>query len=124
LTGSGSSGICQFGSYAFCGIEHRAILRRTQKPVLPAEFERDSGFSERSPITSLAIPCARDSFDDNGNPDGRTFAYSDPTDRYREVELDFARDTGLLGTVFLYLSKMRWAECHRTWGQGAIHRCK
>ena len=83
-----------------------------------------AGFRSATPITSLAIPCARDSFDDNGNPDGRTFAYSDPTDRYREVELDFARDTGLLGTVFLYLSKMCWAECHRTWGQGAIHRCK
>jgi hypothetical protein len=106
--------------------EHRPVLRRAPKPILPAEFERDSGFfvqkligawTDRDAYNLFGNPLrARDSVDDDSNPDGRIYAYSDPTGRYREIELDFARDTGLLRTVFLYPWKMSWAECRHNWG--------
>jgi hypothetical protein len=106
--------------------EHRPLLRRAPKPVLPAEFERDSGFfvqkligawTDRDAYNLFGDPLrGRDSLDDDRKADGRIFAYSDPTGRYREIELDFARETGLLRTVFLYPWKMSWAECRRNWG--------
>ena len=106
--------------------EHRPVLRRAPRPVLPAEFEQDSGFfvqkligawTNRDAYNLFGDPLrSRDALDDDRRPDGRIFAYSDPTGRYREVELDFARDTGLLRTVFLYPWKMSWAECRRNWG--------
>jgi hypothetical protein len=106
--------------------EHRPILRRAPRPILPAEFERDSGFFVQKLIGAWTDRDAynlfgdflrnRESLDDDRKPDGRIFAYSDPTGRYREIELDFARDTGLLRTVFLYPWKMSWAECRRNWG--------
>jgi hypothetical protein len=106
--------------------EHRPVLRRAPKPVLPAEFERDSGFfvqkligawTDRDAYNLFGDPLrTRDSLDDDRNADGRIFAYSDPTGRYREIELDFAKDTGLLRTVFVYPWKMSWAECRRNWG--------
>lgn len=105
--------------------EHRPLLRRAPKPILPAEFERDSGFFCQKLIGAWTAGDAynlfgdprrvRDSFDDNHNADGRILAYSDPTGRYREIELDFARDTGLLRTVFVYPWKLTWTECHHTW---------
>ena len=105
--------------------EHRPVLRRAPRPVLPAEFERDSGFfvqkligawTERDAYNLFGDPLrGRDSIDDDRNPDGRIYAYSDPTGRYREIELDFAKDTGLLRTVFVYPWKMSWAECRRNW---------
>jgi len=106
--------------------EHRPLLRRAPRPILPAEFERDSGFfcqkligawTDRDAYNLFGDPLrARDSLDDSQNPDGRIFAYADPTGRYREIELDFARDTGLLRTVFVYPWKLSWAECRSTWG--------
>ena len=39
------------------------------------------------------------------------YAFSDPTGRYREIELDFASDTGLLRTVFVYPWTMTWKDC-------------
>ena len=106
--------------------EHRPLLRRAPRPILPAEFERDSGFfcqkligawTDRDAYNLFGDPIrGRDSFDDDRNADGRIFAYSDPTGRYREIELDFAKDTGLLRTVFLYPWKLTWTDCRRNWG--------
>ena len=47
---------------------------------------------------------------------GRIYAFSDPTGRYREIELDFAKDDGLLRTVFVYPWKLTWQDCRRMWG--------
>jgi hypothetical protein len=104
----------------------RPLLRRAPRPILPAEFERDSGFFCQKLIGAWTNQDAynlfgnplrvRDALDDDRNPDGRIFAYADPTGRYREIELDFARDTGFLRTVFLYPWKLTWTECRRSWG--------
>ena len=106
--------------------EHRPLLRRAPKPILPAEFERDSGFfcqkligawTERDAYNLFGDPQrSRDAYDDDGKVDGRIYLYSDPTGRYRELELDFAKDSNLLRTVFVYPWKLSWAECRRNWG--------
>jgi hypothetical protein len=58
----------------------------------------------------------RVALDDSDAENGRIYAFSDPTGRYREIELDFARDTGLLRSVFVYPWKMTWTECRKLWG--------
>ncbi len=59
---------------------------------------------------------SRDALDSEKKPDGRILAFADPSGRYREFELDFEGETGLLRTVFVYPWKMRWDECRRIWG--------
>jgi hypothetical protein len=106
--------------------DHRPVLRRAPKPVLPAEFERDSAAFSQKMIGLWTQPDAYNLFGeplrerpvlDGEVESGRVYAFSDPTDRYREIELDFARDTGLLRTVFVYPWKMSWLECRRLWGE-------
>ena len=108
------------------GDDHRPLLRRAPKPILPAEFERESAVFTQKMIGLWAQPDAfnlfgdalreRPVFDDDGAENGRVFAYSDPTGRYREIELDFAKDSGTLRTVFVYPWKMTGQECRRLWG--------
>jgi hypothetical protein len=47
---------------------------------------------------------------------GRIYAFSDPSGRYKEMELDFDKSTGNLRTVFGYPPKMNWTECLQLWG--------
>src|SRR3954451_12821946 len=92
--------------------DHRPLLRRAPKPVLPAEFERDSAIFTQKLIGLWSEPDAYNLFgeplrqrvllDETDNESGRIYAFSDPTGRYRELELDFAKDTGLLRTVIAY----------------------
>jgi hypothetical protein len=106
--------------------DHRPLLRRAPKPVFPAEFERDAAafsqkfvglWSDGDAYNLFGEPLReRVVLDDVDAENGRIYAYSDPTGRYREIELDFARDTGLLRTVFAYPWKMTWTECRRLWG--------
>jgi hypothetical protein len=106
--------------------DHRPLLRRAPKPVLPAEFERDPGAFTQKMIGVWSEPDAYNLYgdplrervvtDDSDVENGRIYAFSDPTARYREIELDFAKDTGLLRTVFVYPWKMTWAECRKLWG--------
>ncbi len=102
------------------------MLRPAPKSFLPAEFERDSGFfcqkligawTERDAYNLLGAPIRRrPAFDADQTANGQILAYSDPTSRYRLIELDFAQNTGLLRTVFVYPWKMRWQECRHLWG--------
>jgi hypothetical protein len=106
--------------------DHRPLLRRAPKPILPAEFERESAVFTQKMIGIWTQPDAYNLYgealrermvaDDNDVENGRVLAYSDPTGRYREIELDFAKDSGLLRTVFVYPWKMTWQECRRVWG--------
>jgi hypothetical protein len=106
--------------------DHRPLLRRAPKPVFPAEFERDSAAFCQKLIAAWTQPDAynllgeplreRVALDDADVENGRIYAFSDPTGRYREIELDFAKDTGLLRSVFVYPWKMTWAECRKLWG--------
>jgi hypothetical protein len=106
--------------------DHRPVLRRAPRPVLPAEFQHDSAAFSQKLIGAWAEPDAynlfgeplrqRPAFDEDGMENGRIIAYADPTGHYREVELDFARDTGMLRTVFVYPWKLTWDQCRRQWG--------
>jgi hypothetical protein len=106
--------------------DHRPLLRRAAKPVLPAEFERDSALFTQKLIGLWSEPDAYNLFgdplrdraavDEQDVENGHIFAFADPTGRYREVELDFAKETGLLRTVFAYPWKMTWQDCRRIWG--------
>ena len=106
--------------------DHRPVLRRAPRPVFPAEFERDSAAFCQKLIDAWTQPDAynllgeplreRVALDDSDVENGRIYAFSDPTGRYREIELDFAKDTGLLRSVFVYPWKMTWTECRKLWG--------
>ncbi len=58
----------------------------------------------------------RPSLDENSVENGQILAFSDPTGRYRQLELDFDRENGRLRTVFVYPLNLTWNECRHLWG--------
>ncbi len=58
----------------------------------------------------------RASLDENRVENGQILAFADPSDRYRQLELDFDRVNGRLRTVFVYPRNMTWTDCRRAWG--------
>jgi len=105
--------------------EPRSIARRAPKPVFPPDFDRDSAIYCQKRIGEWSEPDVYNLFGralrhrPSGGEDqesGLIYAFSDPTGRYREIELDFAASTGLLRSVFVYPWKMTWQECRRLWG--------
>ena len=53
---------------------------------------------------------------------GLILAFADPTGRYKELELDFSNETGVLRGVFAYPWKMTWQECRGLWGADVLAR--
>lgn len=106
--------------------EARPILHRAPRPIYPAEFEKDSAFFAQKRIGEWNQPDAynlfgealreRPAIDDDMTVNGRIYAFSDPTGRYRELELDFDSEGGMLRTVFVYPWKMSWKDCIKLWG--------
>jgi hypothetical protein len=64
-------------------------------------------------------PRHRLAYDESRQADGDIYAFNDPTRRYREFELDFDKETGLLRGVFIYPWKMRWNDARKIW-DGAV----
>src|SRR5580700_5681501 len=105
--------------------EARPVLRRTKREY-PEGFEQDSpkflqskigDWREFEVLDLLGTPLRqRTAFDDDGKENGLVYAFSDPTGRYKEFELDFSGDTGALRTVFVYPVKMTWNECRLAYG--------
>ncbi|HUA57881.1 MAG TPA: hypothetical protein VML19_03955 [Verrucomicrobiae bacterium] len=103
----------------------RPLLHRGE-PAYPAEFGEESAifcqdqigvWMEGDAISLLGEPKhRRPSMSDEGTENGDILAFSDPSSRYREIELDFDRETGTLRTVFAYPWKMTWLECRKVWG--------
>jgi len=58
----------------------------------------------------------RPAFDEKGEQNGEIYAFTDPTNRYREIELDFDGESGTLRTVFVYPFHLTWQEARRKWG--------
>ena len=96
-------------------------------PALPPGFAKDSAIFCQKQIGHWKAADARSLMgeplrqrlaygDDKKTANGRIYAFSDPSGRYRELELDFDKSTGNLRTVFSYPPKMSWAECLRLWG--------
>src|SRR5207302_5041479 len=54
--------------------------------------------------------------DDQKTVSGTIHAFSDPSGRYKELELDFDSLSGVLRSVFVYPPRMTWEECRRLWG--------
>ncbi len=95
------------------------------KPAFPDDFARESAlycqkqigqWTEGEARALLGDPLRdRPAYDDNQLENGRIYAFSDPSGRYREMELDFAQSGGLRA-VFVYPWQMTWQECRRLWG--------
>ncbi len=104
----------------------RAAPKGLPKRILPVDFERDSALFCQRRISQWMQPDAynifgealrdRPAYDDDRKENGRIYAFADPSGRYRELELDFAADTGILRSVFVYPWKMTWQDCRRQWG--------
>jgi hypothetical protein len=100
----------------------RPLLRH----IYPPSFEQDSAafchdmigqWTESDARFLLGEPARqRPAFDDQGVRNGTIFAFTDPTNRYREIELDFESSGGSLRTVFVYPFQLTWEEARRKWG--------
>jgi hypothetical protein len=98
----------------------------TARAGVPQDFEKDPAFylqrrlgvwREDDAYRVLGASVRnRVAFDADKQPDGRIFAYADPSKRYREFELDFDRKTGYLRSIFIYPWRMKWDECRKMWG--------
>jgi len=97
------------------------------KPALPADFVKESSVFCQKQIGQWKQADARAFFgaplrqrpaygEDKKTANGRIYAFSDPTGRYKELELDFDKTSGALRTVFVYPPGMTWEECRRLWG--------
>jgi len=103
----------------------RPVFRRPQRQY-PPEFEVDSAEYLKQQIGQMEQPEGelllgeplrhRPSYADDQTVNGQIYAYLDPTGRYKEIELDFDRDTGHLRTVFIYPYRMTWQECRDSFG--------
>ena len=105
--------------------DHPPVPRRAA-PVYPAAFEDDSAvfcqtkighWTEADALALLGEPSRqRLALGEDQSETGLILAFADPTGRYKELELDFAHQTGALRGVFAYPWKMTWQECRRRWG--------
>jgi hypothetical protein len=57
----------------------------------------------------------RPAYDEKKSVNGTIYAYTDPTNKYKELELDFDLQTGSLRTVFVYPPRLTWQQCRRLW---------
>jgi hypothetical protein len=57
----------------------------------------------------------RPAYDENKAINGTIYAFADPTNKYKELELDFDLQSGSLRTVFAYPPRLTWQECRRLW---------
>jgi hypothetical protein len=57
----------------------------------------------------------RPAYDEKKSVNGTVYAYTDPTNKYKELELDFDLQTGTLRTVFVYPPRLTWEQCRRLW---------
>ena len=98
----------------------------TTKVFYPPAFEQNSALFCQKMIGQWTADDARfllgqparqrPAYGDNQTVNGQIYAFTDPTGRYKELELDFESGTGLLRTVFVYPLNMTWQECRRQWG--------
>jgi hypothetical protein len=103
----------------------RPLLHRAA-PAYPGEFGTESALFCQKQIGDWTLDDAaallgeprrhRVALNDEGEENGDIYAFSDGSSRYRELELDFDRESGALRSVFAYPWKMTWQECRKIWG--------
>jgi hypothetical protein len=57
----------------------------------------------------------RPAYDEKKAVNGTIYAFADPSNNYKELELDFDSQSGTLRTVFVYPPRLTWLECRRLW---------
>jgi hypothetical protein len=103
----------------------RPVLRHPKRDY-PPDFEHDAadylgrqiGLWTRVEAEGLLGEPThhRPAYGDNQTVNGEILAFPDPTGRYKQLELDFDRETGLIRTLFVYPINMTWPQCRRTFG--------
>ena len=104
----------------------RASLVTAVSPQIPEDMRRESSlflekrlgiwtFTEARQL--LGEPIGQRHSNRDGQVTGDIYAYPDPTGRYKEFELRFAKADGLLTDLFIAPWEMTWEECKRTWGE-------
>ena len=103
----------------------RPYYRRTER-VYPDGFEQDTlkyfqdriGKATSDDIAEVLGKATRQraAFGEDQKENGTIFAFSDPTGKYKEYELDFDSNTGMLRTVFAYPLRMTWLDCRKQFG--------
>jgi len=96
------------------------------KPAYPAGFAQESAVFCQKRISHWTIADARavlgeperqrPAIADDSTEDGTIYAFRDPTRRYKEMELDFGKENGLLRSVFVYPWNLTWQDCRKLWG--------
>ena len=95
---------------------------KPSKRVLPPDFQRDTALYLQQRIgqwklsEALGLLGAPLHHRAASGDKGEVFAFSDPTGRYRQLELEFNSQSGDLQTVFLYPGTLKWSDCVRIWG--------
>jgi len=111
---------------AEASVRHTLPAAAAAKAALPADLQRDSAVfcqekigrwteAEARALFGAALR-QRPAYEDDHSVSGTIYAYSDPSGRYKELELDFDKATSHLRTVFAYPWKMTWQDCRRLWG--------
>ncbi len=103
----------------------RPVLRRDKREY-PPEFEHDSAdylnqqigiWQQIDAQTLLGDPQGqRSAFAEDQTVNGQIVAFADPSGRYKQLELDFDRETGLLRSLFVYPQSMTWQDCRHEYG--------
>jgi hypothetical protein len=103
----------------------RPLLRRPKREY-PPEFEHDSAdylnqqigiWQQVDAQELLGDPAGqRSSLADDQTVNGQIVSFNDPTGRYKQLELDFDRDSGLLRTLFVYPHDLTWQACRQEFG--------
>lgn len=103
-----------------------ASLPDPHEPAYPAGLGQESAVFCQKRIGHWTIADARavlgepqrqrPAFADDSTEDGAIYAFRDPTNRYKEMELDFGKGNGLLRSVFAYPWNLTWQDCRKLWG--------
>jgi hypothetical protein len=103
----------------------RPVFRRSKREY-PPEFERDSAdylnqqigiWQQVDAQALLGEPSGkRPAYADDQTVNGEIVSFTDPSGRYKQFELDFDRETGLLRTLFVYPHDMTWQDCRHEFG--------
>ena len=110
------------------GVGHALAKLPTDASVdaLPAELKAESAIYLQRRLGEWQIQAAREVLGEprrrrdayqEGAVTGDIYAFRDPTNRYREFELLFDRQTKTLRSAFIYPWRMTWSECRNLWGE-------
>jgi hypothetical protein len=103
-----------------------ALPLEPHKPAYPAGLATESAVFCQKQIGHWTLADARailgepqrqrPAIEDDSTENGHIYAFRDLTSRYKELELDFGKESGLLRSVFVYPWNLTWQDCRKLWG--------